>query len=222
MSNSAAISVTFPSDYLLTGSETCLTLDVISASQTYSISGYSCSVSGNTISFQNSFATVTDLFVKQVTITIGNLLNPSPAVKTGSFTGNIGTDVAVSNGGTAVQLEAATFSSCKISFGNGAYVNSTSPAIISLIPLNGLNSTSTIKIVFPAYKYWLNDLYSTILPISQGSMSCSSISNVLSGVTCLGSFTAFTVTSSSLFSSPIVSGTAFSYQINNFLSPPTM
>lgn len=126
----SAVSVTFPSEYSLTGSETCLTLDVISASQTYSLSGFSCSVSGNTISFQNSFTTVTDLYVKQVTINIGNILNPSPAVKTGSFTGSVGADIAVSNGGTAVQLEPATFSSCKISFGNGGYVNSTSPAII--------------------------------------------------------------------------------------------
>lgn len=77
-----------------------------------------------------------NFFIRQVTVIYGNIKNPSPALRTGSFTGYIGTDVAVSSGGTAIDLQAASFSSCSLTFGNGAFVNQTSPAIISLKTLN--------------------------------------------------------------------------------------
>lgn len=150
-------------------------------------------------------------------------MNPSPAFRTGEFTGYLGNDVAVANGNTWVQLTAATFSSCYITFGNGSFVNQTSPAILNFTLLNQLNFSSSIRVTFPSLsKVWTNDISQSILPIQTGSMSCTGLTNSLTNPTCTGNYAAFTVQASSIFSSVISSGQMVSFQINNFISPPTL
>ncbi len=108
--------------------------------------------------FAGSLSSASDLFIKSVTVTYGNVLNPSPAIRTREFTGYIGIDVAVPNGGTALQLAAGSFSQCSLTFGNGGYVNTSAPAIIQVTLLNSLNTSSSIKAIFPSYKSWKNDI----------------------------------------------------------------
>lgn len=135
----------------------------------------------------------------------------------------MGNDVALANGNTWIQLSPASFSSCHISFGNGSYVNQTSPAIFNFTLLNQLNSSSSIRVTFPSLsKVWANDISQSILPIQTGSMSCTGLMNSLSNPTCTGNFVAFTVQASSIFSSVMTSGQMVSFQINNFISPPTL
>ena len=112
-------------------------------------------------------------------------MNPSPAVKTGEFTGYLGDDVAVANGNTNVQLSPATFTNCYITFGNGSYVNQTSPAIFNLTLLNQLNSSSSIRINFPSSKVWTNDISQSILPVQTGTMSCTGLLNDLTNPSAL-------------------------------------
>jgi hypothetical protein len=125
-------------------------------------------------------------------------------------------------GSSWIQLTAAIFSQCALTFGNGGYVNTTSPAIFDLTTLNQLNSSSMIRVTFPSSKIWLNDISQSILPINTGSMSCSSVSFVQSGIICTGNYVAFTVQASSIFTSTVPSGQKLSFQINNFISPPTL
>lgn len=149
-------------------------------------------------------------------------MNPSPAVKTGEFIGYLGDDVAVANGNTNVQLSPATFTNCYITFGNGSYVNQTSPAIFNLTLLNQLNSSSSIRINFPSSKVWTNDISQSILPVQTGTMSCTGLLNDLTNPICTGNYTAFTVVASSIFSTSISSGQMASFEINNFVSPPSL
>lgn len=54
-----------------------------------------------------------------------NILNPSPAITTSSFTGTIGADVAVTNNGySIVTFQPGQFPSCIMTF-NPGYVNRT-------------------------------------------------------------------------------------------------
>lgn len=101
MSTGATVTVTFPEEYNITNSTTCLSISV----NNIAINGFGCSQSGNTVAFQNVFQSVGNLFVTSVVAVVGNVLNPVPAILTGGFTGTIGVDVAVSKN-TGVQLTA--------------------------------------------------------------------------------------------------------------------
>ncbi len=101
-------------------------------------------------------------------------------------------------------------------------MNQTSPAIFSLTLLNQLNTSSGIKITFPAGKVWQNDISQIILPVNQGAMSCSGLLNTMSSPACTGNYNAFTVQASSMFSSVLGSGQKVSFQINSFVSPPSL
>lgn len=56
----------------------------------------------------NAFANLTNLNVTNVTLVVGNVLNPSPAIYTGTFSGTIGIDIAVPRT-TGVQLTPGIF-----------------------------------------------------------------------------------------------------------------
>lgn len=101
-------------------------------------------------------------------------------------------------------------------------MNRTSPAIFDLTLLNQLNTSSSIRVTFPPGKVWQNDISQIILPVTQGTMSCSGIFNTLSSPICMGNYNAFTVLASSIFSSVLGSGQRVSFQINNFVSPPSL
>ena len=130
--------------------------------------------------------------------------------------------MAVSNGGTWIQLSAASFIQCSLTFGNGGFVNTTSPAILEMRLLNPLNSSSSVRVQFPAYKTWRNDISNTELPISTSGMSCTGLFNAQTSPICTGSYTAFTVTATSIFSTLISSSQIVRFQINSFFSPPTL
>lgn len=135
----------------------------------------------------------------------------------------MGNDVALANGNTWIQLSPATFTSCYITFGNGSFVNQTSPAIFNFTLLNHLNSSSSIRVTFPALsKVWTNDISQSILPIQTGAMSCTGLLNSLINPSCTGNYAAFTVQASSIFSTAVSTGQMVSFQINNFISPPTL
>ena len=139
---------------------TCDKVDIVSATQSFSPTMFTCIIDGNRAVFSGGLTSASDLFIKSVTVSYGNVLNPSPAIKTREFTGYIGIDVAIPNGGTWVQLLPASFFQCSLTFGNGGFVNTTSPAIFQVTLLNPLNSSSTIRVVFPSYKTWRNDISS--------------------------------------------------------------
>lgn len=210
----------------MTGTETCNSITIvtgISTIQSLSPTGYSCAVQGNRLIFTGALSSLSDLHIRNITVNYGNILNPSPAFKTGEFTGYLGNDIAVPNGNTFIQLSPATFSSCYITFGNGSFVNQTSPAIFNFTLLNQLNSSSSVRVNFPSItKTWTNDISQTILPIQSGPMSCTGHANALTNPICTGNYAAFTVSATSIFSSVVSSGQKVSFQINNFLSPPTL
>jgi hypothetical protein len=54
-----------------------------------------CSYNGNTITVIG--AITSNLYIKQVDLAVGNILNPLPAKTTGSFFGTIGIDRSVPN-----------------------------------------------------------------------------------------------------------------------------
>lgn len=66
--------------------------------------------------------------------------------------------MAVPNGTTGLQLTAGSFLQCSLTFGNGGFVNTSAPAIIQVTLLNSLNSSSSIRAIFPSYKAWKNDI----------------------------------------------------------------
>jgi hypothetical protein len=101
VSASADVRITFPSDYNSLSSATCISVVVDSIA----VNTFNCTKTGTTIIFTNVFTTITNLLVKDVIIMVGNILNPSPAIYTGSFSGYIGDDYAEPVG-TGLQLTA--------------------------------------------------------------------------------------------------------------------
>ena len=93
--------IVFPSSFNLASSNvTCLSIAVDSVS----INTFTCSVSGNTVTFDGVFTSISNLFVGKVELTVGNILNPSPAIPIYNFTGFIGTDFAAPSGSSSTQL----------------------------------------------------------------------------------------------------------------------
>jgi hypothetical protein len=74
------ISVEFPPEYNLAGL-TCDKIDIVSATQSFSPS-FTCIIEGNRAIFAGTLTSATDLFVKTATVSYGNVLNPSPAIRT--------------------------------------------------------------------------------------------------------------------------------------------
>jgi hypothetical protein len=109
--------------------------------------------------------------VKNVVVVISNVINPSPAIQTGSFAGTIGEDSALAEGASSVQLEGSSFLSCSATF-NGAPGNTTDQSITfyTLSP-ESMPADAYIQVKFP-YS-WANDLAAQPLPITNGlAKSC--------------------------------------------------
>lgn len=118
-----------------------------------------------------------------VTVTISNIVNPSPALTTGEFLATIGNDyvqAGVSNLGT-ITLTAAN-QNCTITFSPG-YVNRTSTMVFQIIPTNPIPATGYLQVQFPIVGYWQNDLaaFNQTFRLNS-SMSCSSQSSVRIGL----------------------------------------
>ena len=83
------------------------------------INGFGCERLGNVVVFIEPFKDITNLYVSTVVIVVGNVLNPSPAYYTDSFSGTIGVDVAVPKN-TGVQLTPCTYIPIKLTFRTAA------------------------------------------------------------------------------------------------------
>lgn len=51
--------------------------------QTFSPTGYTCTVTGNRLVLIGALSSITDFYIRNITLIYGNVLNPSPALKTG-------------------------------------------------------------------------------------------------------------------------------------------
>ena len=97
-------------------------------------------ISSNIITVNSLFTTIP--IVSNVTIVIKNLRNPSPAIITDAFVGNIGIDYAEPIYlKSVIVLQPAQFQSCYMTF-NPKFVNRTSSMVFTIvtktqIPLNG-------------------------------------------------------------------------------------
>lgn len=81
------------------------------------ISNFSIIIENSTV-LTITNAILTDSFINTVIVSLGNVLNPSPAMTTGTFTVLIGSDYS-SIGGSSnsiMTLSADTFINCGISF----------------------------------------------------------------------------------------------------------
>jgi hypothetical protein len=103
VSSTANFTVTFPDNYTTISNVTCVSVSVMGIS----VSNFSCNISGNTIIVSNAFTSLSNLGVTNVSLVVGNVLNPSPAIYTGTFSGSIGIDVAVPRS-TGMQLTPGT------------------------------------------------------------------------------------------------------------------
>jgi len=210
----STITVTFPADYTLPTSPAPSCTSLIISSVT--VTGYTCTTSGRTITV--SGAITSNLNIYDIELNVANIINPVPAVLTGAFTGTIGIDNAVPQGTTGIQLVAASFDSCTVTF-DTAFVNQTSTLVVTLDPKNQLDAASTILVDLP--RRWTNDILTTSqLPITT-SMTCVNYSSsVISSPTCVGNNVAFSVTASNVLGSATTS--SFAFGIRQLVSPPTL
>lgn len=111
MPDGSTIRIIFPVQYATTAvaSATCDNLQIVHSAALVSITptGYNCTTSTRTLTI--SGAITADLFVYSVTLTLGGVLNPSPAVDTDNFLGFVGTDQALPGSNAFVRLSPATF-----------------------------------------------------------------------------------------------------------------
>lgn len=116
-------------------------------------------------------------------MSLGNVVNPVPAVNTGSFQGTIGIDVSLPDAG--VQLTPSSFDSCTVTF-DTAYVNqTTSTMVITLDPKNALDSTSSIYVDLPMR--WTQDIVTgSRLPITTTMICVNYSAGVAASPTCAG------------------------------------
>ncbi len=210
MPGGSTITVTFPAEYTLV-SPGCSSVTINSVT----VIGYTCSASGLTVTV--SGAIPNDQFIDTAEVRLSNIVNPVPALATGEFHGSIGIDIAVPNGG-GVQLTAASFDSCSVTF-DAAYVNQTSIMVINVDPKNSLGSTSSILVDLPTR--WANDIVSTsTLPITSTMVCVNYSTTVSASPSCAGNTVSFTVTASNLLSASTTN--SFSFGVKNFISPPTL
>ena len=177
--------------------------------------GATCTPSGNTITI--SGAIPNDAFIDTVEVTLGNIVNPVPAVVTGSFQGTIGLDNSFPGGN--VQLTASTFDNCAVTF-DTAYVNQTSTTmVITLDPKNALDSFSSILVDLPAR--WTNDIVAASrLPVTTTMICVNYSSSVVSSPTCAGNNVQYSVTVTNILAAPTTA--SFAFGIRQMSSPPTL
>jgi hypothetical protein len=120
-----------------------------------------------------------DSFLQNVTVTISNIMNPSPAITTGEILATIGNDYVKAGTGNLgmVTLTPANFD-CTIAF-SPAFVNRTSSMVFQITPTNTIPATGYLVVKFPIVGFWQNDLAMTNQTFRlNSSMSCSNRSTV--------------------------------------------
>ena len=185
-------------------------------------------MSGQTLIIPNLFPT--DTALKDMTVVVNNVRNPTPATTTAEFMATIGNDftVASSNPNAVVILMPANFQNCSISFSPGN-VNRNASMVVTGIPTNAIPANGTIMVTFPNAGSWFYDIQlqpfgisASMLCINTSSVMMRPTQNVMPSLNCVGgqdSNGSRTVTASGIFSTSNTA--AFGLSISNILSPPT-
>ena len=179
---------------------------------------FNFSVTSNNVTITDSITT--DTAIANVTINVGNVLNPYPAVTTNPFIIVIGNDISSSSSSSSVTLTAGNFAACSVTF-NPATVNTTGAMEVAVTPTNKILQNDYIQIFFPQTLQWSEDIsLSHSLPLGS-ALSCP----VLSGSVLTGSCSGNTATASISFTISSINGTeitnAFSFSVSSLFSPPT-
>ena len=185
------------------------------------VSGYDCTnLNGQTLTITGVFTTVSDLFVYDVVLVLGNIVNPVPAVTTGQFSGKIGTDVSVPAGSASITLSPGSFESCAITF-DTPIVNKTSTMIITVNPAHELSTSASIVITMPSTRRWTNDIStSNTLPLNSAMGCTSTYSGVSSIPICSGNVISYTITAQTLLTAS--TSALFGFGVTDFRSPPSL
>ena len=72
------MTITFPSDYSLS-SPTCISVTINSIN----VVAFTCTTSANTITVSNAFTTLSNFSINNAELVVGNVVNPTPALRTG-------------------------------------------------------------------------------------------------------------------------------------------
>lgn len=172
LNSSSPVTVTFPIQYTLTSNITCS----YQINSTGSFIANTCTQLNNQITLSNIFTS--GFILANMTLLVGNVLNPYPAGKTSNFTGTIGIDVSVANGVNSLVTITAATSICSFTFSPNL-VYSTQGMVFTLTNTNQFPSSGTIQAQFPLTRLWSQELDSTrLLPITT-SMVCGNQSSVL-------------------------------------------
>lgn len=136
-----------------------------------------CYVSGQKLIIPNLFPT--DTALKDMTIVVNNVRNPTPATTTAEFMATIGNDytVASANPNAVVILTPANFQSCTVSFSPGN-VNRNASMVIATTPTNSIPADGTILVTFPNAGSWFYDIMLQPFGVSS-SMLCINTTSVL-------------------------------------------
>jgi hypothetical protein len=196
--------------------------------------GYTLQANGTTYPFVQSGQniTITSLFttntaLDSLTLLIGNVLNPTPAITTDEFLCYVGSDYTnlTTDNFASVTLTPGSFKSCSITF-SPTTVNKTGSSMqVAVTIQNDVPAGSSVLVTMPSLGYWFYDIAKQSFP-TKTSMTCANISsNINQVITCVGgvaSSTAKTVSASGMFSTSLASGSSFSFGIASMLSPPTV
>lgn len=157
--------------------------------------------------------------MKNISITVTNITNPTPAIKTSAFQVYVGlnqTDISANNSITFVQLIAAQMS-CIVTF-SPSTVSTSSTMIVSVTPTNSIPSTTgSISIQFTPNGYWTNSL-NTTNRFNSTSVSCAKVSGSIGNPSCSWGDN-YILTAGSLF--PNNTSTNFVFSVSPIKSPPS-
>lgn len=169
---SATVTLTFPNEFTISSSITCR----YSINSTGIFTSNACTISGNVVTLSNIF---TSDLVHTLSLVIGNVVNPYPAGQTSRFFGTIGVDTSNTTGTNSLVTITSALAACSFTFNpNFVYTNPTT-MVVTITTVNQFPATGYINIQFPFNRRWSQDLDTTrLMPIVDGSMSCSSQSAV--------------------------------------------
>ncbi len=171
VASGSTVTLTFPSTYTIS-----MTLGVNAQVNSGAVLAPAFGIAGSVLTLTGLFPAQTTVY--NLTLSISNVLNPSPAITTGPFTGTIGDDASQSiNQYSVVSLSPAKFSLCYMSF-TPKYVYRTSAMVFNLTAKTALPVDGTIQIQFPS-NVWSRDISTTnFLPITN-IMTCGTLSSVI-------------------------------------------
>jgi hypothetical protein len=133
-------------------------------------------VSGNVVTLSSIFSST---IVNTFSLVVGNVVNPYPAGVTSHFYGTIGVDTSNTTGTNSIVTITTALSACSFTFDPNYVYTNPANMMISLTTVNQFPTSGSIKVQFPFTRKWSQDLSTTrFMPITDGSMSCSSQSAV--------------------------------------------